>query len=143
MREEGAERSWQIFAEAHASRTGTAPHDEVLSRDRYLVTRAFLELQLLQAGVDATHLRIYGEGVGFRRTLFPGEDPRGRSVYVVVEPYPPTSPPVVWPPPSQPVACTALVFAPDRASSPSEAEAEAGADAAAVAASREMDRDRP
>ena len=107
---QGPTRSWQIFAEAHASRTGTAAHDDDLSRDRYRVTRAFLELQLLRAGVDATHLRIYGEGVGFRHTVFPGEDARGRSVYVVVEPYPPPSPPAVWPPPSPPVAWPQLSF---------------------------------
>jgi outer membrane protein OmpA-like peptidoglycan-associated protein len=99
----GAARGWQVFAEAHASRTGTARHDDVLSEDRYLVTRAFLESQLLRAGVDAARLRIYGEGVGFRHSPMPGEDPRARSVYVVVQPDPPPSPPTAWPPPVLPV----------------------------------------
>ena len=94
---------WQIFVEAHASRTGTKQHDDVLSEDRYLVTRAFLESQLLAAGIDAARLRIYGEGVGFRHSLLPGEDPRARSVYVVVQPNPSPFPPTVWPPPITPV----------------------------------------
>jgi peptidoglycan hydrolase-like protein with peptidoglycan-binding domain len=95
---------WQVFAEAHASRTGAARHDDLLSEDRYLVTRAFLESQLLRAGVDAARLRIYGEGVGFRHSPLPGEDPRARSVYVVVQPDPSPSPPLAWPPPIAPVS---------------------------------------
>ena len=97
------ERGWQVFAEAHASRTGSARHDDVLSEDRYLVTRAFLESQLLRAGVDAARLRMYGEGVGFRHSPLPGEDPRARSVYVLVQPNPSRSPPIAWPPPIVPV----------------------------------------
>jgi outer membrane protein OmpA-like peptidoglycan-associated protein len=98
------QRDWQVFAEAHASRTGTQRHDDVLSEDRYLVTRAFLESQLLQAGVDATRLRIFGEGVGFRHSPLPGEDPRARSVYVVVQPNPSARPPTAWPPAIVPVS---------------------------------------
>ena len=94
---------WQIFVEAHASRTGTEQHDDVLSEDRYLVTRAFLESQLLGAGIDAARLRIYGEGVGFKHSPLPGEDPRARSVYVVMQPNPSPFPPAVWPPPITPV----------------------------------------
>jgi outer membrane protein OmpA-like peptidoglycan-associated protein len=96
-------RKWQIFAEAHASRTGAASHDDVLSQDRYLATRAFLELQLLGAGFDAASLRINGEGVGFRNSPLPGEDPTARSVYVVVQPDPSPSPPPAWPPSVTPV----------------------------------------
>jgi outer membrane protein OmpA-like peptidoglycan-associated protein len=94
---------WQIFVEAHASRTGTEHHDDVLSQDRYLVTRAFLESQLLRAGIDAARLRIYGEGVGFQHSPLPGEDSRARSVYVVMQPNPSPFPRAVWPPPITPV----------------------------------------
>ena len=100
----GPPRGWQVFAEAHASRTGTARHDDILSEDRYLVMRAFLESQLLRLGVDAARLRMYGEGVGFRHSPLPGEDPRARSVYGVVQPDPSPSPPPPWPPPIVPVA---------------------------------------
>ncbi|MEX3856421.1 outer membrane protein OmpA-like peptidoglycan-associated protein [Paraburkholderia atlantica] len=105
-------RGWQVFAEAHASRTGAARHDDVLSEDRYLVTRAFLESQLLRAGVDAASLRIYGEGVGFRHSPMRGEDPRARSVYVVAQPDPSPTPPAPWQPPIQPVVWPPLQPAP-------------------------------
>jgi hypothetical protein len=94
---------WQVFVEAHASRTGAVPQDDTLSEDRYLVTRAFLETKLLEAGVDAGRLRMYGEGVGFRHSPLTREDPRARSVYVVVKPNPSPTPMIPWPPPFPPV----------------------------------------
>jgi outer membrane protein OmpA-like peptidoglycan-associated protein len=93
-------RSWRVAIEAHASRTGTRRHDDLLSEDRYLATRACLETELLRGGVDISRVRITGEGVGFRHTHLPGEDPRARSVYAVVQPGPSAHPPQAWPPPS-------------------------------------------
>jgi outer membrane protein OmpA-like peptidoglycan-associated protein len=92
--------SWRVFLEAHASRTGSARHDDVLSEDRYLATRAFLETELSRLGVDVSRVRISGEGVGFRHTRIPGEHPRARSVYGVVQPDPSVRPPQPFPPPS-------------------------------------------
>jgi hypothetical protein len=91
---------WRIFIEAHASRTGVSRHDDVLSEDRYLATRAFLETELLRHGVDLSRVRIAGQGVGFRHTRLPGEDPRARSIYAVVQPDPSPRPPQPFPPPS-------------------------------------------
>ncbi len=91
---------WRIFVEAHASRTGTRRHDDVLSEDRYLATRAYLETELLRHGVDLSRVRIAGEGVGFRHSLLPGEDPRARSIYAVVQPDPSPHAPQPFPPPS-------------------------------------------
>ena len=91
---------WRVFIEAHASRTGSARHDDVLSEDRYLATRAFLETELLRLGVDMSRVRISGEGVGFRHTRMPGEHPKARSVYAVVQPDPSPRPPQPFPPPS-------------------------------------------
>jgi outer membrane protein OmpA-like peptidoglycan-associated protein len=92
--------NWRVSIEAHASRTGARRHDDVLSEDRYLATRAYLETELLRRGVDISRVRIAGEGVGFRHTHLPGEDPRARSVYAVVQPDPSSHPPQAWPPPS-------------------------------------------
>jgi outer membrane protein OmpA-like peptidoglycan-associated protein len=95
---------WRIVAEAHASRTGTRRHDDLLSEDRYLVTRAYVETELQRRGVDLSRVRIVGEGVGFRHTPLPGEDPRARSVYLVVQPDPSPNPPQPWPPNTIPVS---------------------------------------
>lgn len=91
-------RGWRVFAEAHASRTGTRRHDDVLSEDRYLTTRAYLETELQLRGIDASRVRIAGEGIGFRHSPLLGEDPKARSVYVVVQPDPSPYPPQPWPP---------------------------------------------
>jgi outer membrane protein OmpA-like peptidoglycan-associated protein len=96
----GSGERWRIFIEAHASRTGAARHDDVLSEDRYLATRALLETELLRRGVDMSRVRIAGQGVGFRHTRLPGEDPRARSIYAVVQPDPSPRPPQPFPPPS-------------------------------------------
>jgi hypothetical protein len=90
---------WRVVVEARASRTGASRHDDVLSEDRYLATRAFLEVELQKHGVDIARVRISGEGVGFRHTRLPGEDPRARSVYAVVQPDPSPFPPQPWKPP--------------------------------------------
>jgi outer membrane protein OmpA-like peptidoglycan-associated protein len=89
---------WRIFAEAHSSRTGTRRHDDLLSEDRYLATRAWLETELQRHGVNMSRVRIAGEGVGFRHSPLPGEDPMARSVYAIVQPDPSSNPPQAWPP---------------------------------------------
>jgi hypothetical protein len=87
-REMASGRAWRVVAEAHASRTGSSRHDDALSEDRYLATRACLEAELERFGVAGSRLRISGEGVGFRHTRTRGEDPEARSVYVVISPDP-------------------------------------------------------
>jgi len=89
---------WRIFAEAHSSRTGTRRHDDLLPEDRYLATRAWLETELQRHGVNMSRVRIAGEGVGFRHSPLPGEDPMARSVYAIVQPDPSSNPPQAWPP---------------------------------------------
>ena len=84
----GATGGWTAFIEAHASRTGTARHNDDLSEDRYLATRAFLETELLRRGFQVDHrLQISGEGTGFRHSPA-AEDIRARAVYVVLQRYP-------------------------------------------------------
>src|SRR5439155_25523708 len=98
-----AARAWRVIAEAHASRTGAERHNDALSEDRYLTTRAFLEMELLRLGADPTTMQFSGEGVGFRHSMLPGEDPRMRSVFVVVQPEPAPHRPPAWPPAIVPV----------------------------------------
>jgi phosphatidylserine/phosphatidylglycerophosphate/cardiolipin synthase-like enzyme/outer membrane protein OmpA-like peptidoglycan-associated protein len=105
-------KRWRVFAEAHASRTGSARHDDALSEDRYLAVRAFLETELARRGVDLSGVRIAGEGVGFRHSSLPGEDPMSRSVYVVVQADPSALPPVAWPPRAAPTAWPPIKPAP-------------------------------
>lgn len=94
---------WRVFAEAHASRTGSGRHDDDLSEDRFLSTRAYLEIALQRYGVGSDRLRVAGEGVGFRHSPMSGEDPRARSVYVVIQHEPAAHPLPTWPPTGSPV----------------------------------------
>ncbi len=102
-------QSWTVEMQARASSHASDEHNQKLSDDRYMTTRAFLENALLTNGVDSSYVTISGEGVG-KCFSQPGELADDRSVSLVVRPAGPARPPVVCAlPPTLFSALTAFV----------------------------------